>query len=230
MECRHTASNTHKISLGNQKRVSFFSACFSYAYFFYQVILSPGNRKRSPCATIKKERGLAAPVSWKSPKVLANGRTLSESELPVTTSAQQAVQPQQTANPYQADPQTAYAVPEMEPEQTPIDYGQFATSTNYPHTYDVEDSSDVDMDALSGFASDVFDKQPRKKLSRKERKAQAKEMKKLQKESNAKLKANAKSNKSIQKQLKDRDKELSKKNEFARYRRKTAKDVTSFIG
>ena len=35
-------------------------------------------------------------------------------------------------------------------------------------------------------------------------------MKKLQKESNAKLKANAKSNKSIQKQLKDRDKELSK--------------------
>lgn len=111
-----------------------------------------------------------------------------------------------------------------------IDYGQFATSTNYPHTYDVEDSSDVDMDALSGIASDVFDKQPRKKLSRKERKAQAKEMKKLQKESNAKLKANAKSNKSIQKQLKDRDKELSKKNEFARYRRKTAKDVTSFIG
>ena len=86
------------------------------------------------------------------------------------------------------------------------------------------------MDALSGIASDVFDKQPRKKLSRKERKAQAKEMKKLQKESNAKLKANAKSNKSIQKQLKDRDKELSKKNEFARYRRKTAKDVTSFIG
>lgn len=81
MECRHTASNTHKISLGNPKRVSFFSACFSYAYFFYQVILSPGNRKRSPCATIKKERGLAAPVSWKSPKVLANGRTLSESEL-----------------------------------------------------------------------------------------------------------------------------------------------------
>ena len=80
----------------------------------------------------------------------------------------------------------------MEPEQTPIDYGQFATSTNYPHTYDVEDSSDVDMDALSGIASDVFDKRPRKKLSRKERKAQAKEMKKLQKESNAKLKANAK--------------------------------------
>ena len=62
MECRHTASNTHKISLGNPKRVSFFSACFSYAYFFYQVILSPGNRKRSPCATIKKERGLAAPM------------------------------------------------------------------------------------------------------------------------------------------------------------------------
>ena len=118
----------------------------------------------------------------------------------------------------------------MEPEQTPVDYGQFATPTNYPHTYDVEDSSDVDMDALSGIAGDMLDKQPRKKLSRKERKAKAKEMKKLQKETNAKLKANAKSNKSIQKQLKERDKELSKKNEFARYKRKTAKDVTSFIG
>lgn len=163
-------------------------------------------------------------------ELIAAARKDYESNVPVTTSAQQAVQLQQTANPYQADPQTAYAVPEMEPEQTPIDYGQFATSTNYPHTYDVEDSSDVDMDALSGIASDVFDKQPRKKLSRKERKTRAKEMKKLQKESNAKLKANAKSNKSIQKQLKDRDKELSKKNEFARYRRKTAKDVTSFIG
>lgn len=150
-------------------------------------------------------------------ELIAAARKDYESNVPVTTSAQQAVQLQQTANPYQADPQTAYAVPEMEPEQTPIDYGQFATSTNYPHTYDVEDSSDVDMDALSGIASDVFDKQPRKKLSRKERKARAKEMKKLQKESNAKLKANAKSNKSIQKQLKDRDKELSKKNEFARY-------------
>ena len=142
-------------------------------------------------------------------ELIAAARKDYESNVPVTTSAQQAVQLQQTANPYQADPQTAYAVPEMEPEQTPIDYGQFATSTNYPHTYDVEDSSDVDMDALSGIASDVFDKQPRKKLSRKERKARAKEMKKLQKESNAKLKANAKSNKSIQKQLKDRDKELS---------------------
>ena len=116
-------------------------------------------------------------------ELIAAARKDYESNVPVTTSAQQAVQLQQTANPYQADPQTAYAVPEMEPEQTPIDYGQFATSTNYPHTYDVEDSSDVDMDALSGIASDVFDKQPRKKLSRKERKARAKEMKKLQKES-----------------------------------------------
>lgn len=82
-------------------------------------------------------------------ELIAAARKDYESNVPVTTSAQQAVQPQQTANPYQADPQTAYAVPEMEPEQTPIDYGQFATSTNYPHTYDVEDSSDVDMDALN---------------------------------------------------------------------------------
>lgn len=163
-------------------------------------------------------------------ELIAAARKDYESNVPVTASAQQAVQPQQSANTYQANPQTAYAVPEMEPEQTPVDYGQFATPTNYPHTYDVEDSSDVDMDALSGIAGDMLDKQPRKKLSRKERKAKAKEMKKLQKETNAKLKANAKSNKSIQKQLKERDKELSKKNEFARYKRKTAKDVTSFIG
>lgn len=160
-------------------------------------------------------------------ELIAAARKDYESNVPVTASAQQAVQPQQSANTYQANPQTAYAVPEMEPEQTPVDYGQFATPTNYPHTYDVEDSSDVDMDALSGIAGDMLDKQPRKKLSRKERKAKAKEMKKLQKETNAKLKANAKSNKSIQKQLKERDKELSKKNEFARYKRKTAKDVTS---
>lgn len=82
-------------------------------------------------------------------ELIAAARKDYESNVPVTTSAQQAVQLQQTANPYQANPQTAYAVPEMEPEQTPIDYGQFATSTNYPHTYDVEDSSDVDMDALT---------------------------------------------------------------------------------
>lgn len=69
-------------------------------------------------------------------ELIAAARKDYESNVPVTTSAQQAVQLQQTANPYQADPQTAYAVPEMEPEQTPIDYGQFATSTNYPHTYD----------------------------------------------------------------------------------------------
>ena len=68
-------------------------------------------------------------------ELIAAARKDYESNVPVTTSAQQAVQPQQTANPYQADPQTAYAVPEMEPEQTPIDYGQFATSTNYPRLY-----------------------------------------------------------------------------------------------
>ena len=53
-------------------------------------------------------------------ELIAAARKDYESNVPVTTSAQQAVQPQQTANPYQADPQTAYAVPEMEPEQTPI--------------------------------------------------------------------------------------------------------------
>lgn len=83
-------------------------------------------------------------------ELIAAARKDYESNVPVTASAQQAVQPQQSANTYQANPQTAYAVPEMEPEQTPVDYGQFATPTNYPHTYDVEDSSDVDMDALSG--------------------------------------------------------------------------------
>lgn len=109
-------------------------------------------------------------------ELIAAARKDYESNVPVTASAQQAVQPQQSANTYQANPQTAYAVPEMEPEQTPVDYGQFATPTNYPHTYDVEDSSDVDMDALSGIAGDMLDKQPRKKLSRKERKAKATEI------------------------------------------------------
>lgn len=76
-------------------------------------------------------------------ELIAAARKDYESNVPVTASAQQAVQPQQSANTYQANPQTAYAVPEMEPEQTPVDYGQFATPTNYPHTYDVEDSYHV---------------------------------------------------------------------------------------
>lgn len=133
-------------------------------------------------------------------------------------------------HPQQPSPQPTYQAPQQEQESQEVDYGQFATATNYPHTYDVEESSDVDMDALSGIAGGVFDRAPQKKLSRKERKEQAREMKKLQKETNSKLRDNAKSNKSIQKQLRERDKELSQKNELARYRRKTAKDVVSFIG
>ena len=65
-------------------------------------------------------------------ELIAAARKDYESNVPVTTSAQQAVQLQQTANPYQANPQTAYAVPEMEPEQTPmfqaIAYGETAIS------------------------------------------------------------------------------------------------------
>lgn len=40
-------------------------------------------------------------------ELIAAARKDYESNVPVTTSAQQAVQLQQTANPYQADPQTA---------------------------------------------------------------------------------------------------------------------------
>lgn len=42
-------------------------------------------------------------------ELIAAARKDYESNVPVTTSAQQAVQLQQTANPYQADPQTAWA-------------------------------------------------------------------------------------------------------------------------
>lgn len=79
-------------------------------------------------------------------ELIAAARKDYESNVPVTASAQQAVQPQQSANTYQANPQTAYAVPEMEPEQTPVDYGQFATPTNYPHT--VTDMVVHDMKAM----------------------------------------------------------------------------------
>ena len=41
-------------------------------------------------------------------ELIAAARKDYESNVPVTTSAQQAVQLQQTANPYQADPQTAW--------------------------------------------------------------------------------------------------------------------------
>lgn len=46
-------------------------------------------------------------------ELIAAARKDYESNVPVTTSAQQAVQPQQTANPYQADPQTACVICEQ---------------------------------------------------------------------------------------------------------------------
>ncbi len=58
-------------------------------------------------------------------ELIAAARKDYESNVPVSASAQQAVQPQQPANTYQANPQTAYAVPETEPEQTPVDYRKF---------------------------------------------------------------------------------------------------------
>lgn len=47
MECRHTASNAYKISLGNPKRVSFFSTFFSCAYFLSSYPLSGKQKKKT---------------------------------------------------------------------------------------------------------------------------------------------------------------------------------------
>ena len=92
-------------------------------------------------------------------ELIAAARKDYESNVPVTASAQQAVQPQQSANTYQANPQTAYAVPEMEPEQTPVDYG------NSPprRTIRIPTMSKIPLMsiwmALSGIAGDMLDKQ-----------------------------------------------------------------------
>lgn len=61
-------------------------------------------------------------------ELIAAARKDYESNVPVTTSAQQAVQLQQTANPYQADPQTACNVVERGRESRAKSFCQFLRS------------------------------------------------------------------------------------------------------
>lgn len=95
-----------------------------------------------------------------------------------------------------------------------------------------EHRNDIDMDALTGFAGAAVPLQnaPRKKMTRKERKAFNKQMKSQKREMKMRLKATKNSQKSIKNQLKDRDKELSKRTDIARKKRARAKDVLDFIG
>lgn len=71
-------------------------------------------------------------------ELIAAARKDYESNVPVTTSAQQAVQPQQTANPYQADPQTAYV------------------RTQAAGTFDIDGISE-DMSALLGDSRSIIE-------------------------------------------------------------------------
>lgn len=61
-------------------------------------------------------------------ELIAAARKDYESNVPVTTSAQQAVQPQQTANPYQADPQTASSVKSLSKKLTSSHFKGFLLS------------------------------------------------------------------------------------------------------
>ena len=99
--------------------------------------------------------------------------------------------------------------------------------------FDSTDTADIDMQAVGSFMEEIPGLQvsPKKeKLTRKEKKERAREAKRLEKENKKKLRENAQKQKSIQQQLKDRDKELSSKMITARHRRRSAKDVVSFIG
>ena len=91
-------------------------------------------------------------------------------------------------------------------------------------------TSDIDIDAISGVASGLGSAPLAPKISRKEKRKQKKEVRKGRAEAKGNVKAQKKNYKSIKSQLKDRDKELTGKTQDQRYKRKTAKDVVSFIG
>lgn len=88
------------------------------------------------------------------------------------------------------------------------------------------------MDALADAASaaGLGDKPTGKKLTRKERRAAKREARAAAKQAKAKAKEAKKGYKSIKSQLKDRDKELSSRTKMQRAKRRSAKDVLSFIG
>ena len=122
-----------------------------------------------------------------------------------------------------------------QPEEPKFDPSSVVRSVKEKPTpmFDSTDTADIDMQAVGSFMEEMPGLQvnPKKeKLTRKEKKERAREAKRLEKENKKKLRENAQKQKSIQQQLKDRDKELSSKMITARHRRRSAKDVVSFIG
>lgn len=114
-----------------------------------------------------------------------------------------------------------------------FDVSMLAHSVSERPAPDLDDDDPIDLDALSSAVGQIapFQEHPKRaKLSRKERKAQKKQVKKAQGKLHSKLKQTKRNQKSIKRQLKDRDKELSKKTATARRNRRTAKDVLSYIG
>lgn len=119
------------------------------------------------------------------------------------------------------------------PEE-PFDPSSLTHSIDSRPSPDLPDpSDDINMEALSGMVGmtpGLQEPTHKVKLSRKERKAQKKELKAAQVATRSKLKKTKNDQKSIQRQLKDRDKELSSRTDRARKKRQHAKDVLSYIG
>lgn len=89
-------------------------------------------------------------------------------------------------------------------------------------------SGDLDVPALADAARSVIREKPEgRKLSRKEKRAAKKE---ARAQARAAAVARKGDYKSIKKQLKDRDKELSDRTSAARSKRRSARDVTSYLG
>ena len=108
-----------------------------------------------------------------------------------------------------------------------------STSEAYhvPNQQPQSSNDTLDMDALAGAAESVIPQRPSgRKLTRKEKRAGKKAAKQEAREAKRRVASRKADYKSIKKQLKDRDKELSDRTKSARNKRRSAKDVVSYLG
>lgn len=89
----------------------------------------------------------------------------------------------------------------------------------------------MDTSALAEAAGSVVSARPSgRKLTRREKRAAKKELKAEQRAARQAISSHKKEYRSVKRQLKDRDKELSARGKSARAKRRSAKDVVSYLG
>lgn len=99
------------------------------------------------------------------------------------------------------------------------------------HEGEARPASPVDIGALTEAAGSVISQRPGgRKLTRKEKKAAKRTLKAEAKEAKKAAVSHKRDYKSVKRQLKDRDKELSDRTKTARAKRRSAKDVVSYLG